>query len=397
MAKKIVCCLAIIALSLSASYTTFAEPNTTERQTIEESKIKYQQLDNQTLEINSEITKLNNEIEELNNSILKNNDEIDSTTIQINLINSQMEDAKKNIEENQKTLDNRIRSMYKSNLTASTLSYLITSESIFDMFNRVQAISKIIQLDKQIISDIKEKTKFLEESSDSLKKKNNDLNYLRESMENDLNKLVEKQKTQENTLADLNAKKEEMSSLIEANEKELISHPIAVINSDSSTSSQLQEAINTLQFLIPQLNSEYVIGLSQDAISAGNARIQEITNLNNISNSSNNSTSNNQSTPDKLITTFTMSATAYSGGTLTAMGLKPIRDPNGISTIAVDPSVIPLGSKVFVEGYGYAIASDTGGAIKGNKIDLYLNTHEECIAFGRQNVTLQLVAKPGEW
>ncbi len=41
--------------------------------------------------------------------------------------------------------------------------------------------------------------------------------------------------------------------------------------------------------------------------------------------------------------------------------------------IAVDPNVIPLGSKVWVEGYGYAIAGDTGGAIKGNKIDILVS------------------------
>ena len=74
-----------------------------------------------------------------------------------------------------------------------------------------------------------------------------------------------------------------------------------------------------------------------------------------------------------------------------------MRDPNGLSTIAVDPSVIPLGSKVHVEGYGYAIASDTGGAIKGNKIDLYMNSEAECISFGRRTVTVNIIAYPGEW
>ena len=43
-----------------------------------------------------------------------------------------------------------------------------------------------------------------------------------------------------------------------------------------------------------------------------------------------------------------------------------------VKVIAVDPKVIPLGSKVWVEGYGYAVAGDTGGAIKGNKIDLFM-------------------------
>ena len=57
-------------------------------------------------------------------------------------------------------------------------------------------------------------------------------------------------------------------------------------------------------------------------------------------------------------------------------------------TIAVDPRVIPLGSKVYIEGFGDFIAEDTGGAIKGNKIDIYLNDHSRCYALGvaRANV-----------
>lgn len=48
------------------------------------------------------------------------------------------------------------------------------------------------------------------------------------------------------------------------------------------------------------------------------------------------------------------------------------------TTIAVDPNIIPLGSMVYVEGIGLRIAQDTGGAIKGNKIDILLPTHDEC-------------------
>ena len=68
-----------------------------------------------------------------------------------------------------------------------------------------------------------------------------------------------------------------------------------------------------------------------------------------------------------------------------------------VGTIAVDPRVIPLGTKVYVEGlygaknYGYATAEDTGGAIKGNIIDLYFNTHKETINWGRQQVKVYIL------
>ena len=95
---------------------------------------------------------------------------------------------------------------------------------------------------------------------------------------------------------------------------------------------------------------------------------------------------------------FFMESTAYSGDGTTATGRRPVYNPGGLSTIAVDPRVIPLGSKVWVSGYGYAIAADTGGAIKGNIIDVYFNSSSQCRTWGRKyNVEVLLIAYPGEW
>ncbi|WP_166636495.1 ubiquitin-like domain-containing protein [Fonticella tunisiensis] len=79
---------------------------------------------------------------------------------------------------------------------------------------------------------------------------------------------------------------------------------------------------------------------------------------------------------------FKARATAYwavngVGKTYTASGRKAVRNPDGYSTIAVDPSIIPFGTRLFVEGYGFAIAAETGSGIKGDKIDVFFNTYEE--------------------
>jgi uncharacterized protein YabE (DUF348 family) len=90
-----------------------------------------------------------------------------------------------------------------------------------------------------------------------------------------------------------------------------------------------------------------------------------------------------------------MKSTAYSsletGSNITASGAVAVRNTSGYSTIAVDPSVIPLGTKVYVEGYGYAIAQDTGGAIKGNIIDVYYNTMSEVNAWGVKYVNVYIL------
>lgn len=92
---------------------------------------------------------------------------------------------------------------------------------------------------------------------------------------------------------------------------------------------------------------------------------------------------------------FYVEATAYTPycdgcSGISAAGID-LRSNPGLKLIAVDPNVIPLGSKVWVEGYGYAIAGDTGGAIKGNIIDLLVQTKEEAYSWGRRQVRIKVL------
>jgi 3D (Asp-Asp-Asp) domain-containing protein/LysM repeat protein len=98
---------------------------------------------------------------------------------------------------------------------------------------------------------------------------------------------------------------------------------------------------------------------------------------------------------DEVAKELTVTATAYtancegcSGTTATGVDLKANPDAK---VIAVDPNVIPLGSKVYVEGYGYATAEDTGGAIKGNKIDLFIPSEDEAKEWGKRKVTVKVL------
>ncbi len=392
MTKKALLSVGMILLLLfNNSNIVFADPNSSDTQAIQENKVKYEQLDDETMELDAEIGKLNIEIDNLNNQLAKNNSEIEDTENEIITINHKIEEAKLEIEETQKTIDGRVRSMYKSNMATDMIVYLVTSKNIFDMLDRVQAMGRIISVDKQMIIEINEKKETLDKNAKEIEKKQSDLKKLKESIENSLGEVNNKKEEQQKLLDDLNSRKDEIMSIIEANEEKLISHPLSIINSDSASISEIQDAVNTLQYMLPQLNSDYVIGLANDAIALGNEKIAlsetpppTSNSLGDVSNSNN-------------LATYSMTATAYTGNGFTATGLKPVRDPNGLSTIAVDPSVIPLGSKVHVEGYGYAIASDTGGAIKGNKIDLYMNSEAECLSFGRRTVTVTIIAYPGQW
>lgn len=93
---------------------------------------------------------------------------------------------------------------------------------------------------------------------------------------------------------------------------------------------------------------------------------------------------------------ITVTATAYSsdcdGGARTCLGKVP-----SYGTVAVDPKVIPLGTKMYIVSpsgnyvYGYCFAGDTGGAIKGNKVDLFMNSSSACRSFGRRTMLVYIL------
>lgn len=400
--KKLYSSLIILFLLFNNYSIAFANPTSSNNQIISESLEKYSELDDETLKINSEISSLSEKIEELNLDLKEKDAEISDAEIQIETTNKKIEETENEISEKEDIMEDRIRAMYKTDLTTSFISYIISSENIYELFSRATSITKIISADRKIILEINEKKENLIADKTLVENKKKELLTLKASIESNLKEINSKKLEQESLLNELENRKLELMDIIEENEISLISNSLNIIDSESSSMEELTNALYNLSYILPQLNSSSAIESTNNAIKSANSKIDalktklEASKLQETANkdSATIESSNNIETSKS---TYSMVATAYTGGTLTAMGLKPIRDPNGISTVAVDPSVIPLGSKLYVKGYGYAIASDTGGAIKGNKIDIYLNSVSECISFGRQTVSVTVLAYPGEW
>ncbi len=88
---------------------------------------------------------------------------------------------------------------------------------------------------------------------------------------------------------------------------------------------------------------------------------------------------------------LSMVATAYTAACSGCSGMTAIGRPAGHGIVAVDPSVIPLGTHMFIPGYGHAVAGDTGGAIRGHRIDLGFNSNAEANQFGRRAINVYLL------
>ena len=384
MFKKLTLFSLIVVLFISFINTNFAYA--TPQDKINESLKKYQTLDSEILELNSKIESLDIEKDKTTLKLKENNQAISDIKSQIEINESKLKQTKEEIEKAQIVLDNRVRTMYKTNMSSNILVSVITSKNITDLFSRVQAISKILSTDKEILSDINNKKNELDLTIKNLNTKNSELATLKNIIEEDLKTIENKKSEQEKYLEQLNSEKESAFAIIEENEKILISDSLAIANSSSASTSELQNAIDSLKSYIPLLNSSKIINMARDGISNAESRINEL-NKPIVDNSADIATG----TIGNVVKTLTMESTAYYGHGTTALGLKPVRNPNGLSTIAVDPNVIPLGTKVYVSGYGLAIAADTGGAIKGNIIDVFLNSYEECYSWGRRQVTVQIL------
>lgn len=112
---------------------------------------------------------------------------------------------------------------------------------------------------------------------------------------------------------------------------------------------------------------------------------------------SGNTVSRSGSVNSRSGTVLTMVATAYDGcyqcnkpyyGYPSYIGL-----PLARGIVAVDPRVIPMGTRLYVEGYGNAIAADQGNAIKGNRIDLFFDTHAQALKYGMKTVKVTILGK----
>ena len=175
----------------------------------------------------------------------------------------------------------------------------------------------------------------------------------------------------------------------EATVKDLSIHVDEMKEEANVLSAKVSELTTANQKLVQEkqkIQKDYDTLKKNKAIAAEKAKQSSQTNKEIVASRSNTQTATK---------TFYVTATAYTASCkgcsgITATGINLRKNPS-LKLIAVDPRVIPLGSKVWVEGYGHAIAGDTGGAIKGNKIDLHMASNSDARNWGRRKVQIKVL------
>ena len=343
MIKRIILTMFTGALCVSGSALTYAQTNTQALQNVQ------QQLSQSVQEkqsVNGEIQSIQQEIASLNTYISQNQAALDSTKQKMAATNQLIEEKKQEIvtledkiSARQDVMKKRIVALQHDDHLSMVIKVFLDSKNLDDFIQRASAVSALFNADQDILTaqkndlskieddkkEIDRQEQVLEEEQQSLAKQQGDLAQNLQKRQDNLTSLQEKMNQIDQQIQVAQDEKANIESQIQAAQEKLRQEQAAASAASSAPASNPQG------------------GTSQPA---GNGEEMYVT------------------------------ATAYNpedNAFMTTLGYNIKANPN-MKLIAVDPSVIPLGKKVWVEGYGVAIAGDTGGAIKGHRIDVLMPT-----------------------
>ncbi len=243
-----------------------------------------------------------------------------------------MAEVQAQLDDRQKVLEKRLLSTYKSD-DSGFIEVMMGSNDFSDFLTRVDMVNAIADEDRELIESIRASKQAVEDELSDLQGKQDELAGLLAELNDSHQALLAAQEEQQAVLASIRS------------ERDLTDSQIAQLQAQAAS---IEATMSSIQSQTP---SPVGGGGDYGAPAAGGSSL-------------------------------TVTATAYCLAGTTATGM-----PVGRGIIAVDPGVIPLGSRVHVSGYGNAIAADTGGAVHGNKIDVWLPCGE-ANAWGVRTVTI---------
>ncbi|WP_405100525.1 3D domain-containing protein [Oceanobacillus sp. FSL H7-0719] len=367
---------------------------------------KMNELYSEMQQLDKEVTHLNQQISDKQSEVEKIANQVDETINEIAKIQVEIEKLEESIEERFEILKTRAASYQKSGGAVRYIEVLFGSKSFGDFVSRLTAVNQIVDSDTALMDELERDMEKVEEHKLMTMEKLDELNEMHHEQEAQLAVIEEEKLQQEEAKNALNSKQKELVAYVE----KLESEDIELQNMEDKVKAEIAAAAKRAEeeerrAAVAKAKKEAELTAKKKQEEAA----QQETELVHVSKKAekNNSSSKN-TTPSNGIgsskennqkentnkKSFTVSSTAYtancagcSGITTTGIDLK--KNSNA-KVIAVDPSVIPLGSLVHVEGYGYAIAGDTGSAIRGKKIDVFYSSKSKALNWGVRTVKVTI-------
>ncbi|PAB01857.1 3D domain-containing protein [Enterococcus canintestini] len=398
-AKKLVTVLtAVVAINLVSP--VFAAAESLDSLNEQESTIT-----RQSNQISAEVQMALNDVNDKYDQVEKTKAEIAENEATLQKAQKDIEATKVNIAKRKEVMAQRLKEIQVNGGAERDWSVLLDAKNLQEFINRAYAMTLLQNAQKQKVADLNIEKEKLEKLEATVQKtttslKENKVNLETEASELDgkianlkqqladnqstLQKIAQSKEVETARLAAEKAAKEKAAAEKAAAEKAAKEAEAAQKEAETEkpTSSTNNSSSNS-----SGANSESSTNSSNKPNNNGSN-----SNSNNSESNTNNNTNNNGGNSSSGGRTLIMESTAYSyaeagASYLTASGTDLRENPQAV---AVDPSVIPLGTVVEVQGYGVALALDTGGAIKGNIIDVHFPTVAQCTKWGRRQVQVTI-------
>ncbi|PFK46396.1 cell wall-binding protein [Bacillus cereus] len=404
-------------IGLSSTVAVKAESNDEKlnnmQQQLQQNNNDIQQKEQEKQAVNKEIQDIESELHNLNNTIAKNKEEqadiqgkIDETHKQIEQKKGEIIVLEDKVLARKDIMKKRMVSVQNSSNTSLVVEVVVESKNFADFLQRMNAVSTILDADKEILRLQEQDLRQIEEDKKVIDEKEASLEIDKQKLAKAQANLQENLKKRQENLQAVQTKYNQIAGQINLAEQEK-----AKIESDmkavQETIAREQEAARLAAEAQAKAEAEAKAAREEEEkaraeVEAEKAKAKPV-----------------EATPAPTQTETTkpapqpdpapskggreiyVEATAYTadpaengykpGDTVkSAMGHNLTANP-GMKLIAVDPSVIPLGSTVYVEGYGKAIAGDTGGDIKGHRIDVLMPDKGSSSAWGRKKVKVTIL------
>lgn len=375
--------LAVIGLTflqLNNTQAASAESLDTIKDQQEQTKEEIQSLQKNVSTVIEEVNTLNETLTALEETITEKESDIENTENDIveqeEIVAARLEQAR-----------DRLHSLQVNETSQNIVLTLLESESISDMFNRALVIMRLTDAGNEQIE-------LAEEEAQKLVDLKQELVDSREELKGQQSEAVAQKDELDNKVASLQAmiqeNQSELSSLVqrEAEEVARIEEARRVAREEAARAAEREQEVSTS-------SSDQEVKVTQTASKPASPERKTVK-TSAPKKAESKPAAKTESKPAQTTgRTLKVQATGYSTqqpglSTHTYMGIDLRVNPR---VIAVDPSVIPLGSMVEVEGMGVYIAGDTGGAINGNIIDIHFKTVAEALQWGRRNVTVRVLNK----
>lgn len=393
-------------MCLSSTVAVKAESNdetlNNMQQQLQQNNNDIQQKEQEKQAVSKEIQNIENELHTLNDTISKNKEEQEAIQRKVDETHKLIEQKKKeiiNLEDKvlarKEVMKKRMVSVQNNSNANVAMEVVLESKSFADFIQRVNAVSTILEADKEILRLQEEDLRQIEEDKKVIDEKEASLEVDKEKLAKAQAVLQDNLTKRQENLQSVQEKYNQLASQINLAEQEkanIESNMKAV----QDTIAREQEAARVAAEAREKAAAEAKAAKEEEEKARQTAPVSKPNQK-----SEQKPEQKTEQKPAQGGRELYVEATAYTADPLengkqpgehvkSAMGHDLTANP-GMKLIAVDPAVIPLGSRVYVEGYGTAIAGDTGGAIKGHKIDVLMPDKGSSSAWGRRTVKVVIL------